>query len=53
MPPDGERWDFDDGGDRWGSDADSEEEMNGEEDPIGLFTCLSHYYCFWYHGFIL
>ncbi|EOA21250.1 hypothetical protein CARUB_v10001600mg [Capsella rubella] len=35
MPPDGERWDFDDGGDRWGSDSDSEEEKNGEEDPIG------------------
>ncbi|KAJ4912037.1 Surfeit locus protein 2 (SURF2) [Raphanus sativus] len=29
MPPDGERWDFDDGGDRWGSDSDS------EDDPIG------------------
>ncbi|XP_020879042.1 surfeit locus protein 2 isoform X4 [Arabidopsis lyrata subsp. lyrata] len=37
MPPDGERWDFDDGGDRWGSDSDSEEEMNEEEDPIGEF----------------
>ncbi|KAF8096752.1 hypothetical protein N665_0302s0026 [Sinapis alba] len=33
MPPDGERWDFDDGGDRWGSD--SEDEKNGEDDPIG------------------
>ncbi|XP_010453565.1 PREDICTED: transcriptional regulator ATRX homolog isoform X1 [Camelina sativa] len=37
MPPDGERWDFDDGGDRWGSDSDSEEDKNGEEDPIGEF----------------
>ncbi|XP_013629323.1 PREDICTED: retrotransposon-like protein 1 isoform X1 [Brassica oleracea var. oleracea] len=34
MPPDGERWDFDDGGDRWGSDSEEEEEKNGEEDPI-------------------
>ncbi|XP_009125976.1 surfeit locus protein 2 [Brassica rapa] len=30
MPPDGERWDFDDGGDRWGSDSEEE-----EEEPIG------------------
>ena len=35
MPPDGERWDFDDGGDRWGSDSEEE-----EEEPIGLFTCV-------------
>uniref|UniRef100_A0A1J3CQK8 Surfeit locus protein 2 n=1 Tax=Noccaea caerulescens TaxID=107243 RepID=A0A1J3CQK8_NOCCA len=35
MPPDGERWDFDDGRDRWGSDSDPEEEKNGEKDPIG------------------
>lgn len=41
MPPDGERWDFDDGRDRWGSDSDPEEEKNGEKDPIGLFTCVS------------
>lgn len=33
MPPDGERWDFDDGGDRWGSDSEEE-----GDDPIGLFT---------------
>ena len=46
MPLDGERWDFDDGGDRWGSDSEEEEEKNGEEDPIGLFfTYVSHYYC--------
>ncbi|CAN8256326.1 unnamed protein product [Cochlearia groenlandica] len=32
MPPDGERWDFDDGRDRWGSDSDSEEENNVEEE---------------------
>jgi outer membrane biosynthesis protein TonB len=30
MPPDGERWDFDDGGDRWGSDDESEEGSDGE-----------------------
>ncbi|XP_056842296.1 uncharacterized protein LOC108805248 isoform X2 [Raphanus sativus] len=35
MPPDGERWDFDDGGDRWGSDSEEEEGKNVEEDPIG------------------
>lgn len=53
MPPDGERWDFDDGRDRWGSDSDSDVEMNEETDPIGLFTCILHYYCVWYHGSIL
>ncbi|AED92035.1 putative protein [Arabidopsis thaliana] len=37
MPPDGERWDFDDGRDRWGSDSDSDVEMNEETDPIGEF----------------
>ncbi|XP_065876868.1 uncharacterized protein [Euphorbia lathyris] len=31
MPPVGERWDFDDGGDRWGSDEESVEEENGAE----------------------
>ncbi|XP_056861360.1 uncharacterized protein LOC108844927 isoform X4 [Raphanus sativus] len=35
MPPDGERWDFDDGGDRWGSDSEEDDEKNVEEDPIG------------------
>ncbi|KFK25682.1 hypothetical protein AALP_AA8G145700 [Arabis alpina] len=37
MPPEGERWDFDNGKDRWGSDSDSEEEKNDgeEEDPTG------------------
>lgn len=32
MPPVGDRWDFDDGGDRWGSGLDSEsdiDEVNG------------------------
>ncbi|KAM6592229.1 hypothetical protein CsatA_014834 [Cannabis sativa] len=28
MPPLGERWDFDDGGDRWGSDSESEHESD-------------------------
>ncbi|XP_050214874.1 protein PXR1-like isoform X2 [Mercurialis annua] len=31
MPPDGERWDFDDGGDRWGSDEELELEEETEE----------------------
>ncbi|XP_062105603.1 uncharacterized protein LOC133817194 [Humulus lupulus] len=30
MPPLGERWDFDDGGDRWGSDSESESEHEGD-----------------------
>lgn len=33
MPPVGNRWDFDDGGDRWGSGSESEEEI--DEDVIG------------------
>ncbi|KAK6138395.1 hypothetical protein DH2020_027869 [Rehmannia glutinosa] len=34
MPPAGERWDHDDGGDRWGSDSESgpESDDGGEED---------------------
>ncbi|KAL3813832.1 hypothetical protein ACJIZ3_015100 [Penstemon smallii] len=34
VPPDGERWDHDDGGDRWGSGSESEQEGDevGEED---------------------
>lgn len=32
MPPSGERWDFDDGGDRWGSDSESGPET---DDAIG------------------
>ncbi|XP_031380915.1 surfeit locus protein 2 isoform X2 [Punica granatum] len=31
MPPAGDRWDFDDGGDRWGSDAESGPETAEEE----------------------
>ncbi|XP_062105614.1 ATP-dependent RNA helicase drs1-like isoform X2 [Humulus lupulus] len=30
MPPLGERWDFDDGGNRWGSDSESESEHEGD-----------------------
>lgn len=38
MPPAGERWDHDDGGDRWGSDSDSGPETDvGEE---GNFLCI-------------
>ncbi|KAK6129355.1 hypothetical protein DH2020_036906 [Rehmannia glutinosa] len=37
MPPAGERWDHDDGGDRWGSDSESgpESDDGGEEDAGG------------------
>nr|GMD83452.1 surfeit locus protein 2 [Ipomoea batatas] len=37
MPPVGERWDFDDGGNRWGSGSESEPEnddANGEDELI-------------------
>ncbi|EEF40982.1 conserved hypothetical protein [Ricinus communis] len=37
MPPVGERWDFDDGGDRWGSDGELEQETekeNGADDAV-------------------
>jgi hypothetical protein len=37
-PPVGQRWDFDDGGDRWGSGSDSGEESD-EDDGMGMF-CL-------------
>lgn len=43
MPPVGERWDFDDGGDRWGTDSESGEE-NGEEDGIGEFGFHAYNY---------
>ncbi|WCJ21190.1 Surfeit locus protein 2 (SURF2) [Euphorbia peplus] len=32
MPPVGQRWDFDDGGDRWGSDEESSDEDNAPGD---------------------
>ena len=35
MPPVGERWDFDDGGDRWGSGSESEPESE-EENVTGV-----------------
>ncbi|KAK1567843.1 hypothetical protein Q3G72_017345 [Acer saccharum] len=35
IPPVGERWDFDDGGDRWGSDSESGEESDGENGTEG------------------
>ena len=35
IPPAGERWDFDDGGDRWGSDAESGHESQ-EENVAGM-----------------
>ena len=38
MPPAGHRWDFDDGGDRWGSGSESGEESD-EVDAMGMF-CL-------------
>lgn len=44
MPPVGERWDYDDGRDRWGSDLESEEETE-EGDVIGmhiLVFCSAH-----------
>ncbi|KAH6816363.1 hypothetical protein C2S51_021183 [Perilla frutescens var. frutescens] len=31
IPPEGERWDHDDGGDRWGDDSESEIDDDGEE----------------------
>ncbi|KAJ0229539.1 Uncharacterized protein HA466_0315630 [Hirschfeldia incana] len=43
MPPDGERWDFDDGGDRWGSDSEEEDDPLGKIDEDGktsLDDCL-------------
>ncbi|KAL2904581.1 Surfeit locus protein 2 [Bienertia sinuspersici] len=36
MPPKGERWDFDDGGDRWGSDSESGGQLE-EDDGEGMF----------------
>lgn len=35
VPPVGERWDFDDGGDRWGSDAELGQESE-EENEAGM-----------------
>lgn len=39
MPPVGERWDNDDGGDRWGTDSELEQEIEeGERDITGTCT---------------
>ncbi|KAM1187197.1 hypothetical protein ACFX2J_023157 [Malus domestica] len=37
MPPVGERWDFDDGGDRWGSGSESEDEDDKIDGADGAF----------------
>lgn len=37
MPPVGERWDFDDGGDRWGSG--SEDDESGEMGMHSIKIC--------------
>ena len=37
IPPPGARWDFDDGGDRWGSDSESNDENKSDKvDEIGI-----------------
>ena len=36
MPPVGDRWDFDDGGDRWGSGSDLESDID-ESNGGGMF----------------
>jgi len=46
VPPVGERWDFDDGGDRWGSDAESGDQNDGN-DGEGMF-CSYWYDKFWF-----
>lgn len=39
MPPVGERWDFDDGGeDRWGSASESEHESDGDDETGKIHT---------------
>ena len=42
MPPVGERWDFDDGGDRWGSGSESEPESDEENDAGVNSICAGH-----------
>lgn len=42
IPPAGDRWDFDDGGDRWGSGTESEQE-DEEGDEIGMFSFSAHF----------
>ncbi|XP_018506005.1 surfeit locus protein 2 isoform X1 [Pyrus x bretschneideri] len=44
MPPVGERWDFDDGGDRWGSGSESEKKdgEDGEIDGAGISLVVNN-----------
>ena len=44
MPPAGERWDFDDGGDRWGSGSESGSETEDANDACE-FTSSGIYIC--------
>lgn len=37
IPPIGDRWDFDDGGERWGSDVESGQDSDEEADKTGMF----------------
>lgn len=55
MPPVGERWDFDDGRDRWGSDSESGDHHD-EDDRAGILHLLLitfhvettiNFGCFW------
>lgn len=49
MPPVGDRWDLDDGGDRWGSGSESEEESY-EENSTGLHSLCARLNYFLLHG---
>nr|GMD39433.1 surfeit locus protein 2 [Ipomoea batatas] len=42
MPPVGERWDFDDGGNRWGSGSESEPENDDANGEGNLVQILNH-----------
>lgn len=43
MPPVGDRWDQDDGGDRWGSESESESVQEIEDgNVIGMYTPHAH-----------
>ncbi|KAF8037620.1 hypothetical protein BT93_B0484 [Corymbia citriodora subsp. variegata] len=42
LPPVGDRWDFDDGGDRWGSDAESGQDSDEEADGTDC-RCSSNF----------
>lgn len=45
IPPVGERWDFDDGGDRWGSDDEELGQESDEENMAGLFCSFVYLFC--------